>query len=78
MFDSNQTDDSIATAADLRDYLVQLHAERALASLEGLDRNAIYIADLDEALAEAQRAYIVAAVTEIASLRAELSGPDLG
>jgi bifunctional ADP-heptose synthase (sugar kinase/adenylyltransferase) len=78
MFDSNQTDNSLGTAADVRDYLVQLNAERALASLEGLDRNAIYLADLDEALAEAQNAYVLAAVTEIASLRAELFGADLG
>ena len=77
MFDSNQTHDQ-TTAADLRDYLVQLQAERALASLEGLDRNPIYLADLNEALAEAQSAYVLTALTEIASLRAELFGADLG
>lgn len=78
MFESNQTDNSLGTAADLRDYLTQLQAERALASLEGLDRNPVYAADLDDALAEAQNAYVLAAVTEIATLRAELFGPDLG
>jgi len=77
MFESNQTDHS-TTAADLHDYLAQLQAERALASLEGLDRNPVYAADLDEALAEAQNAYVLAAVTEISTLRAELFGPDLG
>ena len=77
MFESNQTDQP-ATAADLRDYLIQLNAERALASLEGLGRNAIYLADLDEALEEAQHAYVLAGVTEMASLRAELFGPDQG
>ena len=77
MFESNQTDHS-TTAADLHDYLIQLQAERALASLEGLDRNPVYVADLDEALAEAQNAYVLAAVTEISTLRAELFGPDLG
>jgi hypothetical protein len=77
MFESNQTDHS-TTAADLHDYLAQLQAERALASLEGLDRNPVYVADLDEALAEAQNAYVLAAVTEISTLRAELFGPDLG
>lgn len=78
MFDGNQTDHSEGTAADLHDYLAQLHAERALASLEGLDRNAAYLADLSEALAAAEHAYLVAAVIEIASLRAEISGPQLG
>ena len=77
MFESNQTDHS-TTAADLHDYLAQLQAERALASLEGLDRNPVYVADLDEALAEAQNAHVLAAVTEISTLRAELFGPDLG
>ncbi|HEX6461420.1 MAG TPA: hypothetical protein VF032_21070 [Thermoleophilaceae bacterium] len=75
MFDGNQTDRTDESAADLQDYLAQLQAERALASLEGLDRNAAYVADLDEALEEAEHDYMVAAVTEIASLRAELSGP---
>ena len=78
MFESNQTDDSAGTAADLKDYLAQLHAERALASLEGLGENAAYLADLDEALAAAHHAYVGAALTEIASLRAELFGPQEG
>jgi hypothetical protein len=74
MFDGNQTDHTDGSAADLQDYLTQLQAERALASLEGLDGNATYLADLNGALAEAEHAYVLAAVTEIASLRAELSG----
>lgn len=78
MFDGHQTDDTDETAADLQGYLAQLHAERALASLEGLDRNAAYLADLDEAMVEAEHAYVVAAVTEIARLREELSGPLAG
>ena len=79
MFDGNQTDHSDGgSAVDLQDHLAQLQAERALASLEGLDRNATYIADLEEALADAEHAYVMAAVTEIASLRAELTGPLTG
>ena len=74
MFDGHQTEHPDESAADLQDYLAQLQAERALASLEGLDGNATYLADLDEALVEAELAYVLAAVTEIASLRAELSG----
>ena len=76
MFDGNQTDHSeSSSAADLHDYLAQLQAERALASLEGLGQNAAYLADLDEALANAEHAYVVAAVVEIASLRAEIDRP---
>jgi hypothetical protein len=78
MFDGNQTDHTESSAADLHDYLTQLQAERALASLEGLDRNPAYAADLDEALAEAESAYVLAAVIEIASLRAEIDGPLFG
>jgi hypothetical protein len=78
MFDGNQTDHTEISAADLQDYLAQLQAERVLASLEGLDRNPAYVADLDEALAEAESAYVLAAVIEIASLRAEIDGPLVG
>ena len=78
MFDGHETDATDATAADLQGYLVQLHAERALASLEGLDHNATYLADLDEAMVEAEYAYVLAAVSEIARLRAELDGPQVG
>ena len=78
MFDGNQTDQTRWIALGLKDHLTQLQAERALASLEGLGENAAYVADLDEELAAAQYAYVGAAVTEIASLRAELSGPQLG
>jgi hypothetical protein len=78
MFDRNQTDDSRWTALDLKGHLRQLQAERALASLEGLGENAAYLADLDEELGAAQQAYVGAALTEIATLRAELSGPQVG
>jgi hypothetical protein len=78
MFDSSQTDQSLRATADLKDHLMQLHAERALAVLEGLDRNAAFISDLDDELAAARAAYIGAAVTEIATLRGELSGPQVG
>lgn len=59
-------------------HLQELQAERALASIEGLASNAAYMADLDEEIAATRSAYVGAAVTEIASLRAELSGPQIG
>jgi hypothetical protein len=46
--------------------------------LEGLDGNATFMSDLDDELAAVREAYVGAAVTEIATLRAELSGPQAG
>jgi hypothetical protein len=78
MFDDHGIEASPRMAADLKDHLMQLQAERALASLEGLGANAAYASDLDDDLAAAHHAYVGAAVTEIATLRAELSGPLVG
>jgi hypothetical protein len=78
MFDHNCIVPSRWMAADLKDYLRRLQAERALASLEGLGGNTAYVSDLDDDLAAAHHAYVGAAVTEIATLRAELSDPQVG
>ena len=53
-------------ALELRIQLMQLHAERAL------------VPDLDDQIAVLHIAYVGAAVTEIATLRAQLSGPQVG
>jgi hypothetical protein len=66
------------SAIEMHDHLKQLHAERALALIEGLEDNAAYMADLDDEIAVTRAAYVGAAVTEIASMRAELSGPQVG
>ena len=66
------------SAIEMHGHLQQLQAERALALIEGLGGNAAYMADLDDEIAATRSAYVGAAVTEIASLRAELSGPQLG
>jgi hypothetical protein len=66
------------SAIEIQDHLQQLQAERALALIEGLEDNVAYLADLEDEIAAARSAYVGAAVTEIASLRAELSGPQLG
>jgi hypothetical protein len=66
------------SALAIQSHLHQLQAERALASIEGLDAVATYMADLDEEIAATRDAYVGAAVTEIASLRAELFGPQVG
>ena len=69
---------TLSTAADLAEHLRLLRAERALAAVDGLDADAGYLAELDEEIVLARRAYVVVAVTEIATLRAELGGPLLG
>ena len=66
------------SAIEMHDHLQQLNAERALALIEGLEGNAAYMADLEDEIAATRFAYVGAAVTEIASLRAELSGPQRG
>ena len=65
-------------ATEIQNRLQDLQAERALASIEGLASDASYMADLDEEIAATSSAYVGAAVTEIASLRAQLSGPQVG
>ncbi len=65
-------------ATEIQSRLVELKHERALAESEGLWRVPAYMADLDREIAETLSAYVGAAVTEIASLRAELSGPQVG
>ena len=69
---------TLSTAADLAEDLRLLRAERALAAVDGLDADAVYLAELDEEIVLTRRAYVGVAVTEIATLRAELAGPLLG
>jgi hypothetical protein len=68
----------MTTAVELHIHLLELQTERALASTEGLAMDSVYMADLDGEIEATARAYIGAAVTEIATLRAELSGPQVG
>jgi hypothetical protein len=68
-------------AIEMHIRLKELQAERMLASSAGLAADTAYMAymaDLDDEIAEASDAYIGAAVTEIATLRAELFGPQMG
>lgn len=63
------------TTIELREQLSALLAERALAEATGLAGNATYMEDLEDEIHGFTAAYVGAAVTEIASLRAELDGP---
>ncbi len=66
------------TATDARLRLFQLTAELNDARDIGLAANATYLGDLETEITETRAAYIGLAVTEIATLRAELSGPQVG
>jgi hypothetical protein len=65
-------------AIELQIRLNELQAERLLASSEGLAADTAYMADLEDEIAEVSDAYVGAAVTAIATLRAELFGPQMG
>jgi hypothetical protein len=66
------------TTTDIHRRLDELESERMLASLIGLSADKAYMAELHNEIDATRDAYVGAAVTEIASLRAELSGPQLG
>jgi hypothetical protein len=65
-------------AVDVQIHLSELLVERALASIEGLATDSAYMEDLDDEIAAMREAYLAAVITEIATLRAELSGPQVG
>ena len=71
---SDRIDELDTTAAEVRGHLVELEAERALAHVTGVAEVAAYMADLDEEIEFNRQLYVAYAVTEIATLRAEMSG----
>jgi hypothetical protein len=64
------------TSTELRTHLLTLSAERAAASLAG--EQAGSADDLVAEIEAARHAFVGVAVTEIASFRAQLSGPQIG
>jgi hypothetical protein len=66
------------SAADLRQRLRLLELERLEAQHIGLTDCEQYRSDLEDEMAECRAAYVGAAVTEIATLRSELSGRQVG
>lgn len=66
---------AMTSATDARERLHLLFEERRLAQQCSLARDAHYMADLDDEIAACRAAWTGAAVTEIATLRAELTGP---
>lgn len=76
MFSDQRASDH--SAALLREHLLELDSELASAREVGLTENATYMAALADEVAWTRAAYVGAAVTEIASLRAALDAPLLG
>ena len=66
------------TAVEIRGHLTKLEAERALARQTGVAQIDAYMADLDEEIEVTHDLYVASAVTEIATLRAELFGAQEG
>jgi hypothetical protein len=66
------------SAADLHQRLRLLELERLEAQHIGLSDCEQYRRDLEDEMAECRAAYVGAAVTEIATLRSELSGRQVG
>ena len=66
------------SAHDMQVYLWQLTAERLDAADENLSADGLYMRELEDDLAAARDAFVGLAVTEIATLRGELSGPQVG
>ena len=63
------------SAVDLHNKLLLLRAERALAKETGVSNIRSYMADLERDIERSHAAYVGAVLTEIASFRAQLSGP---
>jgi hypothetical protein len=68
----------VGSAVEVHAYLLALQSERNLASIGGHTVDSTYITYLDDEIEATTSAYVGTAVTEIATLRAELSGPQVG
>jgi hypothetical protein len=69
---------TLHTTADYRLQLELALAERFAAVEHGLASNGTYMSELDDEIAAVTAAYVGSAVTEIATLRGELSGRPQG
>jgi hypothetical protein len=73
-----ERDSEPMSATDARLQLQRLQVERLDAVEAGLGENALYMDDLATDIESSRVAYVALAVTEIASLRAQLSGANVG
>lgn len=74
----DQIESVTVTASQARDHVAELEAERALAEVTGVAEIHSYISDLEDELEVWRQLYVISAVTEIATLRGELSGVQVG
>jgi hypothetical protein len=63
---------------ELRTQLLALEAERSAAVAWGIADHPLFAEDLEDEIEITRAAYTTAALTEIASLRSALSGPQVG
>lgn len=68
----------VLTAVEARDHVTELEAERTLAFATGVAAIESYMDDLENEIGMWRYVYVTTAVTEIASLQAELFGPNTG
>jgi hypothetical protein len=66
------------SAIEVQRHLNDLLVERALACIDGLRLDGAYMADLEGEIALTRAAYAAVAITEIATLRGELFGRQVG
>jgi hypothetical protein len=66
------------TTTEIRTHRDTLAEERAAALAWGADAIPAYLDDLEREIEDFRTAYVGAAVPEIASFRAQLSGPQFG
>jgi hypothetical protein len=69
---------SVQSATDIRQHLELLEIERALALETALRNDLAYMSDLRDEIVATRHAYVGSAVAEVASFRAQLSGPQHG
>jgi hypothetical protein len=70
----DQMSTTTLTATEAKHQLDLLHEERQLAIETGLAADGAYMADLEDEILACRAAFVGAAVTEIASMRASFSG----
>jgi cystathionine beta-lyase/cystathionine gamma-synthase len=68
----------VLTAAEARDHVAELEAERALALMSGVAAIDTYMHDLEEEIDVWRHVFVMTGVTEIASLHGELFGANAG
>jgi hypothetical protein len=76
--DANENAMTVQSAVDIRQHLELLETERAVALETALRDDPAYMTDLRDEIVATRHAFVGSAVAEIASFRAQLSGPQTG